>query len=258
MELLIPEWSGRPANVGALTTLRQGGVSQGLYGDGCGRGGLNLAVHVQDDPAHVAHNRYLLRSILPSEPVWLMQVHGVDVVDAGAAAGAVEAPQADVCVTTQAGVVCVVMTADCLPVLFCDLAGTVVGAAHAGWRGLSAGVLERAVTALRDRGASEILAWLGPAIGPQQFEVGQEVLDAFVVQDAACRTAFAASAGREDKFLADIYRLARLRLAQVGVRRVSGGGWCTVSDKRFYSYRRDQVTGRMAALIWLRQPVCAG
>lgn len=252
MELLIPEWSGRPANVGALTTSRRGGVSQGPYGDGCGGGGLNLAMHVQDDPAHVARNRHRLRSILPSEPAWLMQAHGVDVADAAAAAGAAETPQADACVTTQAGAVCAIMTADCLPVLLCDLAGTVVGAAHAGWRGLAAGVLERAVAAMRDRGADEILAWLGPAIGPRRFEVGQEVLDAFVAQDAASRTAFAVSDGREGKFLADIYWLARLRLARAGVRRVSGGGWCTVSDTRFYSYRRDQVTGRMASLIWLR------
>ncbi|MFZ1181141.1 MAG: peptidoglycan editing factor PgeF [Herbaspirillum sp.] len=258
MELLIPEWNGRPANVGALTTLRQGGVSQGPYGNGCGRGGLNLAAHVQDDPAHVARNRHVLRSILPSEPLWLRQVHGVDVVDAAEAAGVAEAPQADACVTTQAGVVCAVMTADCLPVLLCDLAGTVVGVAHAGWRGLAAGVLEHAVAAMRERGPGEILAWFGPAIGPQQFEVGQEVLDAFVAQDAASRAAFTASAGREGQFFADIYRLARLRLAQVGVRRVSGGSWCTVSDTRFYSYRRDAITGRMASLIWLRQPVLAG
>lgn len=150
------------------------------------------------------------------------------------------------------------MTADCLPVLLCDLAGTVVGVAHAGWRGLAAGVLEHAVAAMRERGPGEILAWFGPAIGPQQFEVGQEVLDAFVAQDAASRAAFTASAGREGQFFADIYRLARLRLAQVGVRRVSGGSWCTVSDTRFYSYRRDAITGRMASLIWLRQPVLAG
>jgi YfiH family protein len=250
MELLIPEWSGRPAHVGALTTLRQGGVSLGPYDDGRDGGGLNLGVHVQDDPAHVAHNRHLLRSILPSEPVWLTQVHGIDVVDAAAVSA--EAPQADACVTTQAGVVCAMMTADCLPVLFCDVAGTVVGAAHAGWRGLAAGVLERTVAAMRERGAGEVLAWLGPAIGPQQFEVGQEVLEAFVAHDPASGSAFTAIVGREGKFLADIYQLARLRLAQAGVQRVSGGGWCTVSDTRFYSYRRDKVTGRMASLIWLR------
>ncbi|WP_050477272.1 peptidoglycan editing factor PgeF [Herbaspirillum rhizosphaerae] len=249
MELLIPDWRDRPDNVGALTTLRQGGASLGPYGDGQGGGGLNLGVHVQDAPEHVAHNRRLLRSILPSEPAWLTQVHGVNVADAADVQGA---PEADACIATQAGVVCAMMTADCLPVLFCDAAGKVVGSAHAGWRGLASGVLERTVNAMRGRGAGEILAWLGPAIGPEKFEVGQDVLDAFVSHDAASRSAFAAIAGREGKFLADIYQLARLRLGQVGVTRVSGGGFCTVSDTRFYSYRRDKVTGRMASLIWLR------
>lgn len=249
MELLIPDWQDRPANVGAMTTMRQGGVSQTPYGDGRGLGGLNLGVHVQDVPDDVAYNRHLLRSILPSEPVWLTQVHGVTVIDAAAVQGV---PEADACVATHIGVVCAMMTADCLPVLFCDTAGTVVGAAHAGWRGLAAGVLERTVESMRSRGAGEILAWLGPAIGPQQFEVGQDVVDAFVAHDAVSRSAFVAIVGRDGKFFADIYQLARLRLAQVGVERVSGGGLCTVSDTRFYSYRRDKVTGRMASLIWLR------
>lgn len=255
MELLIPDWIDRPANVGAMTTLRQGGVSLGPYDDGQGHGGLNLGVHVQDAPEHVAHNRQLLRSILPAEPAWLTQVHGVNVIDAAEVQGApnvLNAPDADACLAAQAGVVCAMMTADCLPVLFCDVAGTVVGAAHAGWRGLAAGVLERTVAGMRDRGAGEILAWLGPAIGPQQFEVGQDVLDAFVARDAASHRAFVAIPGRAGKFLADIYQLARLRLAQIGVDRVAGGGFCTVSDTRFYSYRRDKVTGRMASLIWLR------
>ena len=249
MELLIPDWSDRPDNVGALTSLRQGGASLGPYGDGQGGGGLNLGVHVQDDPEHVAHNRRLLRSILPSEPAWLTQVHGVNVADAADVHGT---PEADACVATQTGVVCAMMTADCLPVLFCDVAGKVVGSAHAGWRGLASGVLERTVDAMRQRGAAEILAWLGPAIGPEKFEVGQDVVDAFVSHDAVSRSAFVAIAGREGKFLADIYQLARLRLGQAGVTRVSGGGFCTVSDTRFYSYRRDKVTGRMASLIWLK------
>jgi len=137
-------------------------------------------------------------------------------------------------------------------VLLCDAAGSVVGAAHAGWRGLAGGVLEKTVAAMRGRGAGEISAWLGPAIGPQQFEVGQDVLEAFAAHDSASLTAFVAIAGREGKYLADIYQLARQRLAQVGVQRVAGGGLCTVSDKRFYSYRRDKQTGRMASLIWLR------
>jgi len=249
MELLIPDWTDIPANVGALSTLRSGGVSRGAYDDGHGGGGLNLGVHVQDDLAHVQRNRALLRSILPAEPAWLTQVHGVNVADAAQVRGA---PDADACIATEAGAVCVMMTADCLPVLLCDASGSVVGAAHAGWRGLAGGVLEKTVAAMRGRGAGEIVAWLGPAIGPQQFEVGQDVLEAFAAHDAASRSAFAAIAGREGKYLADIYQLARRRLAQAGVSRVAGGGLCTVSDSRFYSYRRDKQTGRMASLIWLR------
>jgi len=249
MELLIPDWTDIPANVGALSTLRGGGFSHGAYDDGHGGGGLNLGVHVQDEPAHVQRNRTLLRSILPAEPSWLTQVHGVSVADAAKVQGA---PDADACIASEPGAVCVIMTADCLPVLLCDAAGSVVGAAHAGWRGLAGGVLENTVSAMRDRGAGEISAWLGPAIGPQQFEVGQDVLEAFAVHDDATRSAFAAIAGREGKYLADIYQLARRRLAQVGVQRVTGGGFCTVTDSRFYSYRRDKQTGRMASLIWLR------
>lgn len=247
MQLLIPDWPDRPAKIGALTTMRQGGASLGPYDDGHGGAGLNLGVHVQDAPEHVAQNRRQLRSILPAEPVWLTQVHGVNVVDAATVEGT---PDADACVATQAGVVCAMMTADCLPVLFCDVGGNVVGAAHAGWRGLAAGVLERTVESMRLRGAGEILAWLGPAIGPQRFEVGADVLDAFAAHDPASTSAFVAIAGRDGKFLADIYQLARLRLAQAGVARVSGGGLCTVTDTRFYSYRRDKLTGRMATLIW--------
>jgi YfiH family protein len=249
MELLIPDWTDIPANVGALSTMRSGGVSCGPYDDGQGGGGLNLGVHVQDEPAHVQRNRALLRGILPAEPSWLTQVHGVNVVDAAQVQGA---PDADACIASEPGAVCVMMTADCLPVLLCDAAGSVVGAAHAGWRGLAGGVLEQTVAAMRDRGAGEINAWLGPAIGPQQFEVGRDVLEAFAAHDPASRTAFVPIAAREGKYLADIYQLARQRLAQVGVRRVAGGGLCTVSDKRFYSYRRDKQTGRMASLIWLR------
>jgi len=249
MELLIPDWTDIPANVGALSTMRSGGVSRGPYDDGQGGGGLNLGVHVQDEPAHVQRNRALLRSILPAEPSWLTQVHGVNVADA---AQVRDAPDADACIASEPGAVCVMMTADCLPVLLCDAAGSVVGAAHAGWRGLAGGVLENVVAAMRGRGAGEISAWLGPAIGPQQFEVGHDVVEAFASHDAASRSAFVAIAGREGKYLADIYQLARQRLAEVGVQRVAGGGLCTVRDKRFYSYRRDKQTGRMASLIWLR------
>jgi polyphenol oxidase len=249
MELLIPQWQGAPDNVGAFSTLRQGGCSPAPYDDGCGQGGFNLGAHVQDDPRNVAGNRQLLRSILPAEPVWLNQVHGTNVVDVSTVAGAVDA---DASISTQAGVVCVMMTADCLPVLFCDVDGRVVGAAHAGWRGLAAGVLENTVAAMRARGAGEMMAWLGPAIGPRQFEVGRDVLDTFLALDEASLMAFEPIVGSDNKFLADIYQLARQKLAWIGVHRVSGGGLCTVSDRRFYSYRRDRQTGRMASLIWLK------
>lgn len=248
MELLIPDWAA-PANIGALTTLRAGGFSPAPYGDGQGGGGLNLGTHVDDDPALVARNRALLRRLLPSEPAWLTQVHGVAVLDAAALP---DQPTADACISSTPGAVCVMMTADCLPVLFCDRAGTVVGAAHAGWRGLAAGVLEATVAAMRARGAQDIIAWLGPAIGPEQFEVGAEVREAFITQQAAAQHAFRAYPGRPGKYLADIYELARQRLASMDVHDVSGGGLCTVSDPRFYSYRRDKTTGRMGSLVWLK------
>ncbi|MFJ3046353.1 peptidoglycan editing factor PgeF [Herbaspirillum chlorophenolicum] len=248
MELLIPEWDA-PANIGALATLRAGGYSAHPYGDGEGGLGLNLGAHVEDDPALVAKNRALLRRLLPQEPAWLSQVHGTTVEDAETAP---PAAQADGCVSALAGAVCVMMTADCLPVLLCDRAGTVVGAAHAGWRGLAAGVLENTVAAMRARGGKDIMAWLGPAIGPEQFEVGAEVREAFMQHDATADAAFRSVAGRPGKYLADIYHLARLRLNAVGVADIFGGGLCTVSDSRFYSYRRDKATGRMASLIWLK------
>lgn len=248
MELLIPDWAA-PANIGALTTLRAGGFSPAPYGDGQGGGGLNLGTHVDDDPALVARNRALLRRLLPSEPAWLTQVHGVAVLDAAALP---DQPTADACISSTPGAVCVMMTADCLPVLFCDRAGTVVGAAHAGWRGLAGGVLEATVAAMRARGAQDIIAWLGPAIGPEQFEVGAEVREAFITQQAAAQQAFRAYPGRPGKYLADIYELARQRLASMDVHDVSGGGLCTVSDPRFYSYRRDKTTGRMGSLVWLK------
>ncbi len=248
MELLIPDWAA-PANIGALTTLRAGGFSPAPYGDGQGGGGLNLGTHVDDDPALVARNRALLCRLLPSEPAWLTQVHGVAVLDAAALP---DQPTADACISSTPGAVCVMMTADCLPVLFCDRAGTVVGAAHAGWRGLAGGVLEATVAAMRARGAQDIIAWLGPAIGPEQFEVGAEVREAFLAQQAAAQHAFRAYPGRPGKYLADIYQLARQRLASMDVHDVSGGGLCTVSDPRFYSYRRDKTTGRMGSLVWLK------
>lgn len=252
---ILPHWPGLPANVGALATVRAGGASQGPYGDGQGGGGLNLGTHVGDDAAHVAANRARLAAVLPSEPAWLSQVHGVAVADAGTLGACV--PDADASIAAQAGAVCVVMTADCLPVLFSSSDGLVVGAAHAGWRGLASGVLQRTVERMREQGATDILAWLGPAIGPQQFEVGHDVLQAFRdgARDDAEREvlsdAFAAIAGKPGKYLADIYALARTMLLRDGVAQVAGGEYCTVSDAaQFYSYRRDGVTGRQASLIW--------
>src|SRR5450830_1077195 len=256
---ITPDWPGLPANVGALSTVRAGGVSLAPYADGQGAGGLNLGVHVGDDAAHVALNRARLTAVLPSEPAWLSQVHGVAVADAAAVASGVAGcvPDADASVTAQPGVVCTVMTADCLPVLFCSHDGLVVGAAHAGWRGLANGVLQATVPDMRARGATEILTWLGPAIGPGAFEVGADVLQAFrdgahdEEERQALSDAFAAIAGKPGKYLADIYTLARIMLRRDGVKQVAGGEYCTVSDAaQFYSYRRDGVTGRQASLIW--------
>ena len=250
MELIIPEWVGVPGNVGAVSTTRLGGKSRTPYDDGNGGGGLNLGVHVGDNLEAVRSNRALLRSILPAEPAWLSQVHGSGVVDAAAVE---DAPQADASISTEPGVVCAIQTADCLPVLFCDAGGRVIGAAHAGWRGLVGGVLEHTVDAMRDAGGTDILAWLGPAIGPQCFEVGQDVFDAFALKDPGNATAFRPIAGSPGKYLADIYALAHRTLQGAGVTRISGGGWCTVTEQsRFYSFRRDKVTGRMASLIWLK------
>lgn len=238
-DCLLPDWPA-PAGVRALQTLRTGGCSPAPWRS------LNLGDHVGDDPGRVAANRAGLRAQLPAEPLWLNQVHGTSVVDA---ASATQCVAADAAFSRRPGLVCAVMTADCLPVLFCDRAGTVVAAAHAGWRGLLDGVLENTVAAMQVP-PSELLTWLGPAIGPERFEVGDEVRTAFVGRDAGAATCFAAQAN--GKWLADIYGLARLRLAKLGVTQISGGNACTVSDaERYFSYRRDGVTGRMATLIWL-------
>ncbi|WP_395408616.1 peptidoglycan editing factor PgeF [Pseudoduganella sp. UC29_106] len=250
-----PDWPDAPPNIGFLCTTRLGGVSPGPYGDGQAGGGLNLGLHVEDSAENVARNRALLRAQLPAEPVWLSQVHGTVVVDAATAADAgAGVPVADASIGRSPGVVCAVQTADCLPVLFADVDGRVVGAAHAGWRGLAAGVLEDTVEAMRTAGAGQISAWLGPAIGPQKFEVGQEVKDAFVARSADAAIAFRRAPGSaEGKHLADIYALARQSLARAGVARISGGDRCTVTEADvFYSYRRDRVTGRQATLIWIK------
>lgn len=224
----------------AVITTRRGGASKPSFES------FNLGIHVGDDPAAVARNRELLRAHVPFEPFWLEQVHGVAVADADHDAAL---PLADAALSRKPGRICVVTTADCLPVLLCERGGSVVAAAHAGWRGLAGGVLEATVAAMGTH-VGEIMAYLGPAIGPTAFEVGDEVREAFVNGAPAAQRAF--RAGRTGKWFADIYALAHLRLAQAGVEQVFGGGSCTFTDsERFFSFRRDGVTGRMASLIWL-------
>ncbi|MCB1736653.1 MAG: peptidoglycan editing factor PgeF [Gammaproteobacteria bacterium] len=243
MQALRPDWLA-PPQVRGFTTLRDGGQSVGSYAS------FNLADHVDDDPVAVAGNRERLVQLLnlPEAPQWLSQVHGVQVhrLTAQRDAGV---PVADAVWTDQRNRICAVLTADCLPVLFCDRAGSCVAAAHAGWRGLAGGVLEATVAAM-PVAPGELLAWLGPAIGPEVFEVGDEVREAFVSQHPQGNAAFRPSpAGR---WLADIYALARIRLAACGVNSVHGGGECTFRDAdRFYSYRREPRTGRMASLIYI-------
>ncbi|KWR75575.1 peptidoglycan editing factor PgeF [Cupriavidus sp. IDO] len=256
---LVPDWPA-PARVRALATTRQGGVSSGPYGlaDGS-KGGLNLGTHVGDVPGDVATNRARLAACLPAMPLWLEQVHGCAVATVDHIAAPREAvPQADASLAVTPGLVCAVMTADCLPVLLCDTAGTVVGAAHAGWRGLCGGVVEATLARMQaasGNASARWLAWLGPAIGPEAFEVGAEVREAFLAQarpgeEPAIEAAF--RAGAPGKYMADLYALARTRLGRAGCTDVYGGDTCTVADaRRFYSYRRDGVTGRMASLIWL-------
>lgn len=245
MKWIEPDWPA-PAKVRALSTAREGGLSEGVFA------GLNLGTHVGDDAARVAANRVLLQQVarIPGRLTWLNQVHGTAVHRVSNEV--IGTPEADAACAHEAGLACIVMTADCLPVLFCDRAGTVVAAAHAGWRGLHAGVLEASIAAMGCDPA-DLLAWLGPAIGPQAFEVGNEVRDAFMAEQAEAAAAFVPSAN-EGKWLADIYQLARLRLARAGVNAVYGGEHCTFGDpERFYSYRRDGQTGRMATLIWLAE-----
>ncbi|SCZ46349.1 MULTISPECIES: peptidoglycan editing factor PgeF [unclassified Pseudomonas] len=237
---LIPDWPA-PARVKACITTREGGVSLAPFDS------LNLGDHVGDDPAAVAENRRRLTDQFAITPAWLQQVHGIAVVEADPA----QVATADASWTDTPGIACTAMTADCLPVLFCNRAGTRVAAAHAGWRGLANGVLEATLDSLAVP-ADEILAWLGPAIGPQAFEVGPEVREAFIAQLPQAGQAFAASPNA-GKFLADIYTLARLRLAAHGVTAVYGGGLCTVTDPRFFSYRRNPRTGRFASLIWIER-----
>ena len=248
----LPFAAGR---VRALMTTRAGGFSAAPY-DGC-----NLGTRCGDAPELVVRNRAALRALLPAEPAWLKQVHGTQVAEARAAnapdpEGVRETqsePQADASVTRALGAVCAVLVADCMPVLLADRAGTVVAAAHAGWRGLSGGVIEASVLEMRTA-PQELMAWLGPAIGPAQFEVGADVLEAFTRDDPNAASAFQPYPGRAGKYLCDLYALARRRLHALGITAISGGGYCTVSDARFYSFRRDKITGRMGAFIWIAPP----
>ena len=242
LNFITPNWPA-PANVKALQTTRVGGVSVAPYAS------LNLGAHVNDDGNTVAHNRQLLSPNLPSEPVWVNQVHGIEVIDAAKSACL---ENADASFATKNNVVCVTMTADCLPVLLCDTDGTVVAAVHAGWRGLCDGVIESAINKMPVQ-ASHILAWLGPAIGPNAFEVGDDVREQFIQKDSQAALAFKPQG---DKWLCDMYLIAKQRLKNLGVTQIYGGSinedFCTYTDEaRFFSFRRDNVTGRMASMIWL-------
>jgi hypothetical protein len=292
---IIPDWPA-PRNVRALQTTRLGGVSRTPYDS------LNLGDHVGDEPLAVERNRILLNTLLPSEPVWLEQVHGTTVANAAMASSGCDTllakpadcgssrkaaplkpqdstillgggclPQADACIARHRAAVCVVMTADCLPILLCDTQGSVVGAVHAGWKGLAAGVVEAAVHAM-ETAPQSLMAWLGPAISQQAFEVGDEVRALFVDADQKAAVAFTPSLalagtlsheGRENKtpsslrgegvkWMADLYMLTRQRLNALGLTQIHGGGYCTYRDaERFFSYRRDGATGRMGTFIWL-------
>ena len=253
MRSLPLHWPALPGGIGVLSTLRSGGVSLPPYDDSKGGGGLNLGTHVGDRPEAVERNRLLLQTLLPSEPAWLNQVHGVEVVDAQRVITERSLLTADASIATQAGTVCAIMTADCMPVLLADRRGKVVGVAHAGWRGLAAGVVEATVSRMSAAGARDIVAWLGPGIGPAHFEVGEDVRQAFSRLGGAADRAFMAMVGQPGKYLADLPYLARVALSAVGVHEVSGGEHCTVSEpEHFYSFRRDRVTGRMATLIWIK------
>ena len=235
---LVPDWPA-PANIHAATTLRTGGVSLGAFS--C----LNSALHVGDDNKQVILNRQIIREMLdlPDEPVWLDQVHSNRAVKA---LKTTSLQQADASYTDEPGIVCAVMTADCLPLLVCSSDGTQVAAIHAGWRGLLAGVISNTVAAMQKQ---DFLVWLGPAIGPDCFEVGSEVREAFLHKSTEFSPAFKAQSN--SKWLADIYQLARVELAAIGITKVYGGTHCTFTEhERFYSYRRDAQTGRMATLIW--------
>lgn len=240
---ILPDWPA-PVSVHGLTTTRSGGVSNGSYAS------LNLGDHVGDEPQAVSVNRQRLQEQLrlPQMPCWLQQVHSTAITQAvTASCGTI----ADGSISSEPGHVCAVLTADCLPILLCDKQGTHIGAVHAGWRGLAAGVIEAALMQLRASASDlALMAWLGPAIGPDAFEVGNEVRETFLSADPKAAAAFRPSAN--GRWLADLYMLARLRLHAAGVSDIYGGHWCTYTQQDlFFSYRRDGVTGRMATLIWM-------
>lgn len=250
---LVADWPA-PPDVRALVTTRRGGVSPGVYAS------FNLAAHVGDDPAAVAANRASLRRHLPTDPVWMTQVHGVRVIDpATVGASGHLTLEADAACTGAAGVPCAVLTADCLPILLCDggvrstrNTATSVGAVHAGWRGLADGVIEAALAALQTP-PERVLAWIGPCIGANAFECGVDVVDAMTREHVRAMDAFRQHPTRPGKWLGDLPAIARQRLTALGVpeHAIYGGTWCTVADPlRFFSFRRDGVTGRMASLIW--------
>lgn len=244
LDWIRPLWPA-PSRVRALATTRAGGESSGPYLS------LNLAQHVGDDPERVRANRRRLRMMLdlPAEPLWLEQVHGCAVVSVDDALAPCEA---DASVASGPGRVCAVLTADCLPLLLCNRQGTRVAAVHAGWRGLAGGVLEAALDTIGGSG-EDLLCWLGPAIGPSAYEVGAEVRESFVGYDPNAAEAFC-PLGDGRRWYADLYRLARQRLVRHGVEAVYGGDWCTYGEpERFFSFRRDGTTGRMASLIWLSE-----
>lgn len=238
---IVPDWPA-PPHVQAFITTRAGGVSTGPYAS------LNLGTSVGDAPAAVTENRARVRAVLPGDPVWLKQMHGTAIVDAGLQP---VLPPADASYATGRNVVCTIQIADCLPVLFTDRAGTLVAAAHAGWRGLAGGVLRSALSVFAAHGVStkDVIAYIGPGIGPGAFEVGQDVYEAFAAPDPGAAAAFVARGN--GKWLADLHALARRALGRLGVAGIYGETLCTASDPlRFFSYRRDKVTGRMAAMIW--------
>ena len=236
-EFIIPDWPA-PANVKAIQTTRIGGFSVAPYDS------LNLGSHVKDNDFNVVKNRQLLRQYLPAEPVWLNQVHGIDVIDASKS---LDLQDADSSFSKDKNVVCVTMTADCLPILLCNKQGTAVAAIHAGWRSLCDGVIESTIQSMQVEPLS-LMAWLGPAIGPEAFEVGDEVRAAFMAKDTQAGQAFKASG---DKWLGDLYMLAKQRLNKQGIVGIYGGNQCTYTEpSQYFSYRRDGVTGRMATMIW--------